>query len=78
VPALLHRHVVELDDRALSHLRAHLDAAMSVPFDYHRGEPVRIGQRWRARCACGWEGPLRDDKRDADDDALAHDETENP
>jgi hypothetical protein len=60
----------------------YIEAAMSVPFDYHRAEPIKrqkVGGpvHWQAYCKCGWVGPVRDTHQAAEDDCLAHDTTEN-
>lgn len=57
---------------------------LKVGFDYHLAETHRTvawpqGPRgFFAACeACGWVGPQRSTKTAADEDALAHDTTEN-
>jgi hypothetical protein len=54
-------------------------------YDYHLAEVRRITERrsqthlWEAYCnACGWVGRERSTKSAAEDDAAAHDITENP
>ena len=54
---------------------------LRVGHDYHLAEVKRAGVSvhwYEASCdACGWIGPKRDTRAAADDDAIAHDTTEN-
>ena len=34
--------------------------------------PIHVDQLYRARCECGWRGPVREWQIDADEDCYSH------